>query len=123
MSTHLKMLCVDDNADLRESLADQFKMENFDVDTAEDGDIALEKIKNNHYDIILLDVKMPRMDGMTVLKKMKTLNKNPHVIMLSAVNDVPTAMECVKLGAKDYISKPYEPEELLHVVIKVLGSH
>ena len=123
MSTHLKMLCVDDNADLRESLADQFKMENFDVDTAEDGDIALEKIKNNHYDIILLDVKMPRMDGMTVLKKMKTLNKNPHVIMLSAVNDVPTAMECVKLGAKDYISKPYEPEELLHVVIKVLGAH
>jgi len=123
MSTHLKMLCVDDNADLRESLADQFKMENFDVDTAEDGDIAVEKIKNNHYDIILLDVKMPRMDGMTVLKKMKTLNKNPHVIMLSAVNDVPTAMECVKLGAKDYISKPYEPEELLHVVIKVLGSH
>jgi len=123
MSTHLKMLCVDDNADLRESLADQFKMENFDVDTAEDGDIALEKIKNNHYDIVLLDVKMPRMDGMTVLKKMKTLNKNPHVIMLSAVNDVPTAMECVKLGAKDYISKPYEPEELLHVVIKVLGSH
>ena len=123
MSTHLKMLCVDDNADLRESLADQFKMENFDVDTAEDGDIALEKIKNNHYDIVLLDVKMPRMDGMTVLKKMKTLNKNPHVIMLSAVNDVPTAMECVKLGAKDYISKPYEPEELLHVVIKVLGAH
>ena len=123
MSTHLKMLCVDDNADLRESLADQFKMENFDVDTAEDGDIAVEKIKKNHYDIILLDVKMPRMDGMTVLKKMKTLNKNPHVIMLSAVNDVPTAMECVKLGAKDYISKPYEPEELLHVVIKVLGSH
>lgn len=123
MSTHLKMLCVDDNADLRESLADQFKMENFDVDTAEDGDIAVEKIKKNHYDIILLDVKMPRMDGMTVLKEMKTLNKNPHVIMLSAVNDVPTAMECVKLGAKDYISKPYEPEELLHVVIKVLGSH
>jgi DNA-binding response OmpR family regulator len=117
------MLCVDDNADLRESLADQFKMENFDVDTAEDGDIAVEKIKKNHYDIILLDVKMPRMDGMTVLKEMKTLNKNPHVIMLSAVNDVPTAMECVKLGAKDYISKPYEPEELLHVVIKVLGSH
>ncbi len=123
MSTHLKMLCVDDNADLRGSLADQFKMENFDVDTAEDGDIAVEKIKKNHYDIILLDVKMPRMDGMTVLKEMKTLNKNPHVIMLSAVNDVPTAMECVKLGAKDYISKPYEPEELLHVVIKVLGAH
>ncbi len=65
---------------------------------------------------------MPRMDGMTVLKEMRKTGKNPHVIMLTGVNDVPTAMECVKMGARDYISKPYDPEELLHVVIKVLGS-
>jgi DNA-binding response OmpR family regulator len=122
MGHHLKMLCVDDNEDLRESLKEQFVTENFEVDTANDGDIALELIKKNHYDIVLLDVKMPRMDGLTVLKEMRKLNKNPHVIMLSAVNDLPTAKECVSLGAKDYISKPYEPEELLHVVIKVLGA-
>ncbi len=123
MGHHLKMLCVDDNNDLRESLKDQFVLENFDVDTASDGDIALEMIKQNNYDIVLLDVKMPRMDGLSVLKELRTLDKNPQVIMLSAVNDLPTAKECVSLGAKDYISKPYEPEELLHVVIKVLGSH
>lgn len=116
------MLCVDDNKDLRESLKDQFTYEDFDVDLAEDGDVALEKIKNNQYDIVLLDVKMPKMDGLTVLKEMKKNNRLPNVIMLSAVNDVPTALECVKLGAKDYVSKPYEPEELLHIVIKVLGS-
>jgi len=116
------MLCVDDNDDLRENLKEQFVGENFDVDTANDGDIALELIKKNHYDIVLLDVKMPKMDGPTVLKEMKKLNKRPHVIMISAVNDVPTALDCVKHGASDYISKPYEPEELLHVVIKVLGS-
>jgi len=116
------MLCVDDNVDLRTSLAHQFTAEDFDVDTAEDGDIALEKIKNNHYDIVLLDMKMPKMDGMMVLQEMRKFNKFPHVIMLTAVNDVPTALECVKMGAKDYISKPYDPEELLHVVIKVLGS-
>jgi len=79
-------------------------------------------MKKNHYDIVLLDVKMPRMDGMTVLQEMKKIEKFPHVIILTAVNDVSTALECVKMGAKDYISKPYDPEELLHVVIKVLGS-
>jgi len=118
----LKMLCVDDNNDLRESLRQQFTAEDFDVDTAEDGDIGLEKIKAKNYDIVLLDMKMNRMDGMTVLEEMRKLKKFPNVIMLTAVNDVPTAMDCVKLGAKDYISKPYDPEELLHVVIKVLGS-
>ena len=122
MGHNLKMLCVDDNDELRDGLAQQFVEEDFDVDTAEDGVIALEKIKNAHYDIVLLDMKMPRMDGMGVLKEMKKLNKYPQVIMLTAIDDVPTAIECVRLGAKDYISKPYNPEELLHVVIKVLGA-
>lgn len=122
MPAHMKMLCVDDNPDLRLSLKEQFEMEDFHVDTATDGDEALEKIKGNEYDIVLLDVKMPKMGGMDVLKEMKKINKYPHVIMLSAIDDVPTAIECVKLGAKDYISKPYDPEELLHVVIKVLQA-
>ncbi|MBA4312750.1 MAG: two-component system response regulator [Chlorobiaceae bacterium] len=123
MAPHMKMLCVDDNTELRNNLKDQFMNEDFDVDTAEDGIIALDKLKNIHYDIVLLDMKMPRMDGITVLRELKKTNRLPHIIMLTAVNDVPTALECVKLGAKDYISKPYDPEELLHVVIKTLGSH
>ena len=116
------MLCVDDHPDLRKSLQEQFLAEDFSVDTAEDGVVALEKIKNNRYDIILLDIGMPHMDGLDVLKEMKKLDLYTNVIMLSAVNDVPTALECMKLGAKDYIEKPYDPEELLHVVIKILGA-
>src|SRR6266850_6949348 len=108
MGHNLKMLCVDDNVDLRTSLEQQFLAEDFDVDTAENGLAALEKIKSTHYDIVLLDMKMPHMDGMTVLKEMRKINKHPHVIMLTAVDDVPTALECVKLGANDYISKPYD---------------
>lgn len=122
MKTHLKMLVVDDNADLRSNLAQQFMAEDFDVDTAPDGEEALDKIGKGNYDIVLLDLKMPGMDGMEVLREMKAINKNPHVIMLTAVADVATAQECVKLGAKDYVSKPYDPEDLLHIVIKVLGS-
>jgi len=122
MKTHLKMLVVDDNADLRNNLAQQFIAEDFDVDMAPNGLDAVEKIRNGNYDIVLLDLKMPGLDGMGVLKHIKTMNKNPHVIMLTAVADVPTAQECVKLGASDYVSKPYDPEDLLHIVIKVLGS-
>lgn len=122
MGHNLKMLCVDDHSDLRNNLAEQFRDEDFDVDTAEDGDVALEMLKKKQYDIVLLDLHMPRMDGMTVLKEMKKLSYFPHVIVLTAVDHVQTAMDCVKLGATDYISKPYDPEELLHLVIKVLGS-
>ena len=122
MNHNLKMLCVDDNEELRTNLAQQFVNEDFTVDTANDGEMALEKIKNNHYDIVLLDLKMPKMDGLTVLEELKKINKNPHVIMLTGVDDVQTAIECVKLGAKDYIQKPYDPQDLLHIVIKVLGS-
>ena len=123
VTPHMNMLVVDDNINLRQTLKDQFINEEFDVDTAEDGEIALEMMQKKHYDIILLDVMMPKMDGLEVLKEMKKINRLPHVIMLSALNDLPTAKKCVELGAKDYISKPYEPEELLHVVIKALGSH
>ncbi len=123
MATHMKMLCVDDNPDLRNSLAQQFLQEDFDVETANDGKMALEMITKNHYDIVLLDLKMPVMDGITVLRELKNVDKkNPHIIMLTGVDDVATAIECVKLGAKDYIQKPYDPQDLLHIVIKVLGS-
>lgn len=122
MKTHLKMLCADDNADLRNALAQQFILEDFDVDTAVDGVDAVEKIAAGHYDIVLLDLKMPRLDGMGVLKEIKAMDRNPHVIVLTALADVPTALECIKLGARDYVSKPYDPEDLLHVVIKVLGA-
>ena len=116
------MLCVDDNKELLKNLALQFVEEDFEVDTAEDGDIALQKIAEHHYDIVLLDLKLKNMNGVTVLKEMKKINKNPYVIVLTAVNDLPMAQECISLGAKDYITKPYDPEELLDVVIKVLGS-
>jgi DNA-binding response OmpR family regulator len=122
MKAHLKMLCADDNPDLRNALAQQFILEDFDVDTAVDGVDAVGKIAANHYDIVLLDLRMPRLDGMGVLREMKTMNRHPHVIVLTAVVDVAQAQECVKMGASDYISKPYDPEDLLHVVIKVLGS-
>ena len=116
------MLCVEDNSELRNQLQQQFLAEGFDVEAAEDGDVALKMLGMKNYDIVLLDLKLPRRDGIAVLKELKNFSFFPKVVMLTAVNDVKTAMECVRLGAKDYISKPYDPEDLLHVVIKVLGA-
>ena len=116
------ILCVDDDRELRKALEEQFLNEDFSVDTAADGVVALEKISNHHYDIVLLDLKMPKMDGMTVLKEMKKIGKLTNVIMLTGIDDVGTADECVKIGARDYISKPYDPEELLHIVNRVLSA-
>jgi|ERR1041384_3535770 DNA-binding response OmpR family regulator len=116
-----RILVVDDDRDLRSSLEEQFTYEDFLVDTAANGLTALEKITNNEYDIVLLDLKLPKMDGMTVLREMKKMGRLTNVIMLTASNDVATANECVKIGAKDYITKPYDPEELLHIVNRVLS--
>ncbi|HYQ87904.1 MAG TPA: response regulator [Bacteroidota bacterium] len=123
MKQKFKMLCVDDKEELRKSLHQQFSNEDFIVDTAESGPKALEKIKANDYDIVLLDLKMPNnMEGMEVLKEMKNIGKLTNVIMLTGVDDVNIALECVKIGARDFVSKPYDPEELLLIVNRVLGA-
>ncbi len=119
---HLKILCVDDDNDLRTTLRLLFEAEDFEVDTAEDGVIALEKLKKNLYDLVLLDIAMPNMDGIAVLKEMKKTSPLPHVIMLSGLHDASVVKECITIGAKDYISKPYNPEDLLHTVIRVLSA-
>lgn len=122
MNQNPKILCVDDHVELRKTLEEQFLNEDFIVDTAENGQAALEKMSGTDYDIVLLDVRMPKMDGMAVLQEMKKIGKLTKVIMLTGIDDLKTAIECVKLGAKDYISKPYDPEELLHIVNRVLNS-
>jgi DNA-binding response OmpR family regulator len=122
MATSLKMLVVEDEEKLRTSLAQQFIDEEFSVDTADDGIPALALIAENDYDVVLLDLKLPHMDGMTLLREINKIRKFPNVIVLTAVNDVPTAKECMRLGAKDYVSKPYDPEELLNVVIRTIGG-
>src|SRR5213596_2393768 len=122
MKQSLRMLCVDDNPDLRKTLEQQFENEDFVVDTAEDGASALDKIRAAGYDIVLLDMKMPKMNGMTVLQEMKKLGKLTNVIMLTGIDDTQVALECVKLGARDFIQKPYDPEELLHIVNRVLSA-
>ena len=115
-----RMLVVEDHPDVRTSVAQQFEEEDFTVDTADDGIPARMLILQNNYDIVLLDLSLPRMNGVTLMKELVKIGKLPNVIVLTAWNSLPKAVECVKLGAKSYLLKPYDPAELLKVVMRTL---
>lgn len=108
-----KILVVDDERAIRRSLNEILTMEGFKVEEAVDGADALEKIKNNHYDCVLCDIKMPQVDGIEVLEKVQELKPDVPVIVISGHGNIDTAVEAVKKGAFDYISKPPDLNRLL----------
>jgi DNA-binding response OmpR family regulator len=117
----IRLLFADDDAGIRFVVRDQLTPEGFDVHTAEDGREAMERLLENTYDIVLLDIKMPEKDGLEVLKFMREKNIRPRVIMLTAVEDINVAIQAVKLGANDYITKPFSLETLLAGISRILA--
>jgi len=115
-----KILIVDDELSVRQSLREWFLEDGFAVTTAEDGTAALQLMDDGPYDIVLLDLKMPGMDGITVQKRIRELDKNACVIILTAFASVETAVEALKLGAFDYVTKPVDPDELSNLVRNAL---
>jgi two-component system, NtrC family, nitrogen regulation response regulator NtrX len=107
-----KILVVDDEKSIRNTLREILEYEKFEVDEAAEGQEALEKAKNNRYDLILLDIKMPRMDGIEVLEQLMKFTDVP-VVMISGHGTVETVVEAVKKGAYDYITKPLDLNRLL----------
>lgn len=108
-----KILLVDDERAIRRTLKEILEYEKFEIDEAEDGEIGLEKILNNEYDAVILDVKMPKKDGIEVLEGMREAGKEVPVIVLSGHGNIDTAVEAVKKGAFDYIPKPPDLNRLL----------
>lgn len=108
-----KILLVDDERAIRRTLKEILEYEKFEIDEAEDGEIGLEKILNNDYDAVILDVKMPKKDGIEVLEGMREAGKDIPVIVLSGHGNIDTAVEAVKKGAFDYIPKPPDLNRLL----------
>src|SRR5688572_9988505 len=107
------ILIVDDEKSIRKTLREILEYEKYKVDEADNGQDALEKLKDNPYDVILLDIKMPKMDGMEVLEKAQQAVPDVPVIMISGHGNIDTAVEAVKKGAYDYISKPPDLNRLL----------
>ena len=106
-----RILVVDDEQNIRESLRLLLKQK-FEVSTAPDGVEALEIIERERPDLVLLDVVMPRLDGIETLQKIKERDPSIHVVMLTATNTVKTAVSAMKFGATDYLNKPFDIEEL-----------
>ncbi len=92
----------------------------FQVEAVQDGREALRKIEENPYDVMILDIMMPNMDGLEVLRRVKETHPNVDVIMITGLSQIDTAVQAMKLGAFDYISKPFEPDELKLVVQRAL---
>jgi DNA-binding NtrC family response regulator len=120
METH-RILVVDDEPSVRESLRMVLK-DQYQVMQAKSGDEALERIDAEHIDVVLLDIIMPGMDGLEVLERIKQRAITPQVIMLTATKTVKTAVNAMKLGAFDYVTKPFDVEELLLIVDRAVQS-
>jgi DNA-binding NtrC family response regulator len=115
------VLIVDDELGARQSLEVVLE-DRFQVVSAENGKQALEILKEMDVNVVLLDVHMPDMDGLEVLQRIKELNDSVDVIMVSALNLARKAVDAIKLGAYDYITKPYEPEDLISTVDRAINK-
>jgi len=122
MADSYSILYVDDEPALRMLVQDQLAAEHHTVDTADDGDTAVETLKKKSYDIILLDMRMPRMSGIEVLKHLRERKIKSRVIVLTAVDDLSVAIEAVKNGANDYLTKPYDLSTLMGAIRRVMSK-
>jgi len=113
------ILVVDDELGAREALSVILE-DDYKVVSVASGKEALEVLKKVQVDLVLLDIHMPDMDGIEVLKKIKELDEEVDVVMVSALNMARKAVDAIKLGAYDYITKPYEPEEILSTAARVM---
>jgi DNA-binding NtrC family response regulator len=107
------ILVIDDERSIRNTLKEVLEYENHQVDLAEDGINGLDLIRENHYEIVLCDIKMPRMDGLEVLEKIFQITGDVQVIMISGHGTVDSAVEAIKKGAYDFIEKPLDLNRLL----------
>jgi len=108
-----KVLIVDDEESFRHMLSVILKKEGYEVEAASNGEEALQRIAVNSFDQVLCDIRMPRMDGLEFLKEVQKVAEDLSVIMMSAYGTTDSAIEAMKLGAYDYISKPFKPDEII----------
>ena len=114
-----RILIIDDDKSLLESYTVLLEDE-FQVSTAESGESGLELLRHEDVHLILLDVRLPDISGIEVLRRIKALDENVDVIMITAVKDVRVAVEAIKLGAYDYLEKPFEIDEILALLRRTL---
>jgi DNA-binding NtrC family response regulator len=117
-----RILVVDDEFTVRDSLYNWFRKDGYEVDTAEDAQQALKLLQESPRDVILADIKMPGMDGLEMQRRIHDIDPEVAVIMITAFASVETAVQALKQGAFDYVTKPIDPDELSHLVRKAVDA-
>ncbi len=109
----MKLLLCEDEVELSDALAVILKHNNYSVDTVYNGEEALNYLETESYDGVILDIMMPKVDGLTVLKEIRRKNNNVPVLMLTAKSEINDRVDGLDLGADDYLTKPFDTSELL----------
>ncbi len=117
-----RLLAIDDEQNIRRLLRNELGLEGYEVATAKTGEEGLKLLNEGSFDLLLLDIKLPKMSGLELLRIVRKRISSPPVIMITGYGDIQTAVESMKLGARDYITKPFKLSELLAVIKQVIGE-
>src|SRR6204780_3284145 len=117
-----QVLIVDDEPNLRKILSAQLTRDGYDVLTAEDGEQGLAALKEHHIDLVITDLKMPKVDGMTPLRRAIQEDAELPIILITAHGTIDTAVEALKAGAFDFVTKPFDKDEVRQIVGKALKT-
>src|SRR5499427_10655502 len=118
-----KVLVIDDEANLRKVLAALLRRDGYDVTIAEDGEMGLAEFQKNGADAVITDLVMPKVGGMEVLRAINSADPEVPVIIITAHGTVDSAVEAIKLGAFDYVTKPFDQAEIQAVIAKADRTH
>jgi excisionase family DNA binding protein len=117
-----RVLVVDDEASIRDLLAKTLALAEYDVDVVPDGRSALEQMRMNPYDLLIADLKMPGMDGLTVIREAKRYKADLPVIIITGFSSESSAIEALNLGVSGYLTKPFRVQKVLAAAAKALGE-
>lgn len=117
-----RVLVVDDESSIRELLQKTLALAEYDVDTAADGPAALERLQLGNYDLLIADLKMPGMDGLTLIREAKRLKADMPVIIITGFSTESSAIEAVNLGVAGYLTKPFRVPQVLAAAARALGE-
>jgi len=118
----IKILIIDDERPIRETLEMFLREKGYEVLTSEDGEDGLKAVQSERPEIVILDIRLPGMDGLEVLRRIKEKQEDIHVIMMTAYHDMETTDQAMKLGAYEYIHKPLDVDEFEMAIEKVVSN-
>jgi excisionase family DNA binding protein len=116
------VLVVDDEASIRDLLSKTLALADYDVDTAPDGNAALNRLRESGFDLLIADLKMPGMDGLTLIKQAKRIRADLPIIIITGFSTESSAIEAVNLGVAGYLTKPFRVPQVLAAAAKALGA-